>query len=153
MAMNWVEQIEETEDTQAGRYLTFASGKDTFAIEIRHVTEIVGMQPVTSLPEAPEYVKGIINLRGQIITVTDLNIRFKKKPEPYDDKTCIIIIDTGEESLGLIVPRVADVVNIEDEYVEAPPDKGLGVKSKYLKGIGKIGNEIKLILDTQKLFS
>lgn len=143
----------ENEDTQAGKYLTFVLGKDTYGVEIRYVIEIVGMQPVTPIPEAPEYLKGIINLRGQIITVTDLNIKFRKKPVQYDEKTCIIIINMEKESAGLIVDRVADVVAIEDEYIEPLPEKGLGAKNKYLRGIGKIGNDIKLIVDCEKLFN
>jgi purine-binding chemotaxis protein CheW len=151
MNLNPVE-MEENEDTQHGRFLTFALGAEIFGIEIRFVTEIVGMQPITPLPEAPSYMKGIINLRGKIIPVIDIRLKFKKEPKEYDDRTCIIVIDLDEVTVGLIVDNVSEVLMIEDENISSPPDQRAGLQNKYLAGIGKVGNDVKLLLSCERLF-
>lgn len=151
MNLNPVE-MEENEDTQHGRFLTFALGTEIFGIEIRFVTEIVGMQPITPLPEAPGYMKGIINLRGKIIPVIDIRLKFKKEPKEYDDRTCIIVIDLSDVTVGLIVDNVAEVLMIEDENISAPPDQRAGLQNKYLAGIGKVGSDVKLLLSCERLF-
>jgi Chemotaxis signal transduction protein len=142
----------ETEDTQQGRFLTFALEKEEFGIEIKYVTEIIGMQLITPLPEMPVYMKGIINLRGKIIPLIDMRLKFKKNTTDYTDRTCIIVVDINEISSGMIVDTVADVVAIEDENISPPPDFGTGY-NKYIHGIGKTGDAVKLLLDCEKLFS
>ena len=144
---------EQHEDTMRGRFITFAVGRETYGIEIRYVTEIVGIQPINSLPEVPEYIKGVINLRGKIIPVVDMRLKFKKEPIAYNDRTCIIVIDTREISAGLIVDEVAEVIAIEDENISPPPKQGTGASCRYLSGIGKVGKEVKLLLDCKALFS
>lgn len=139
------------EDTQKGKYLTFLLDKEVYAIEIKFVTEIIGIQPITEVPELPSYVKGIINLRGKIITVMDVRLRFKKKPVKYDDRTCIIVVKVKDVPLGLIVDHVSEVLAVADENVVSPPDMQNDPNSNYLKGIGKVGSDIKLILDCNKL--
>lgn len=151
MNLNPVE-MEENEDTQHGRFLTFAVGTEIFGIEIRFVTEIVGMQPITPLPEAPGYMKGIINLRGKIIPVIDIRLKFKKEPKEYDDRTCIIVIELTEVTVGLIVDHVAEVLMIEDENIAPPPDQRAGLQNRYLAGIGKVGSDVKLLLSCERLF-
>lgn len=144
------EQMEE--DTQKGKYLTFNLDQEVYGIEIRLVTEIIGIQPITEVPEVPEYVKGIINLRGKIIPVMDMRLRFKKEPRVYTDRTCVIVIETREILLGLIVDGVADVLTIAEESIVLPPE----IKSsnhKYIRGIGKVGEDVKLILDCDKIFN
>ncbi|MDD2497283.1 MAG: chemotaxis protein CheW [Desulfitobacteriaceae bacterium] len=148
------EVVQQEEDTQKGKFLTFLVGREEYGIEIRYVTEIIGgIQAITEVPEVPEYVKGIINLRGQIIPVMDVNLRFKKDARDYDDRTCIIVIDIDEISVGLIVDNVAEVVSIVDEDIVPPPDVRTGFNNHYIKGIGKVGNAVKLILDCQCLLS
>lgn len=147
------ELSEFEEDTQKGKYLTFLLDKEDYAIEIKFVTEIVGMQPITVIPEVPPYVKGIINLRGKIITVIDMRLRFMKEPAGYNDRTCVIVVKVQDVSIGLIVDHVAEVLDIADDYVALPPDMYNDQSSSYLKGIGKVGSEIKLILDCNKLFN
>jgi purine-binding chemotaxis protein CheW len=146
--------LEMDEDTQKGKFLTFIVDKEEYAIEIKYVTEIIGgIQTITEVPEVPDYVRGIINLRGKIIPVMDVNIRFKKEPKPYGDRTCIIVIDIDDLSVGLIVDNVAEVLSItEDNIVDPPADKA-GFNNRYIKGIGKVGQSIKLILDCQVLLS
>lgn len=139
-------------DTQRGKYLTFLLEDEFYGIEIRYVTEIIGMQKVSNLPQAPEYVKGIINLRGKIIPVIDMRLRFKKEAAPYTDRTCIVVINLTDITVGLIVDRVDEVITITEECLVPPPSFGGGYQSKYIKCIGKISDDIRLILDCEKLF-
>lgn len=143
---------DEVEDTQRGRYLMFALGAEDFGIEIKYVTEIIGMQPIMTLPEVPDFIKGVVNLRGKIIPVIDIRLKFKMQPIDYTDRTCIIVIDTDELSVGLIVDNVAEVIGIDDENVVPPPSVQTGAHNKYLQGIGKSGDKILLLLDCKKLF-
>jgi len=152
MAMDEMELLEELEDAQRGRYLTFNVGEDVFGIEIRCVTEIVGLQPITKLPEAPEHIKGVINLRGRIIPVVDVRLKFKKEPLEYNDRTCVIVVEPNTLVAGLIVDEVADVISISDEDIVPPPEYSASVQNSYIKGIGKADGAIKLLLDCEKLF-
>jgi purine-binding chemotaxis protein CheW len=152
MPLNNEEPIKEQQDTQHGRFLTFVLGNEVYGIEIKFITEIVGIQPITSLPESLDFFKGIINLRGKIIPVIDMRLKFKKNAVVYDGRTCIIVIKTMELTVGLIVDNVAEVMTIYDNDIVPPPDTGGGIKNKYLKGIGKVGSEVKLLLDCEKLF-
>jgi purine-binding chemotaxis protein CheW len=151
-----VAQIEqdyyEEEDTQKGKYLTFSLGKEFYGIEIRYVTEIIGLQPITEIPELPEYIKGIINLRGKIIPVMDVRLRFQKPFREYNDRTCVIVIDIRDIAIGLIVDSVAEVMNIPEDDIATVPNVTKGV-NRYIKGIGKVGTEVKLILDSDKLLT
>lgn len=144
---------EEMEDTQKGKFLTFAVGKEDYGIEIKNVTEIIGMQEITGIPELPSYVKGIINLRGKIIPVMDVRLKFKKEPIEYNDRTCIIVIEMMDTLIGLIVDNVAEVLKIDDENIVPPPDIKTGFHNRYVCGIGKVDNSVKLILDCDKLLS
>lgn len=145
------ETIEDEEDTQRGRYLTFSLDSEVYGIEIRYVIEIIGIQPITQVPEVPLYVKGIINLRGKIIPVIDMRIKFKKEPLKYNDRTCIIVVDIQNMTVGLIVDNVSEVLTIEDENIVPPPDYKTGFRNRYIKGIGKAGDDVKLLLDCNKL--
>lgn len=145
--------LSSEEDTLQGRYLTFALDKEFYGIEIRYVTEIIGIQSITEVPELPDYVRGVINLRGKIIPVMDVRIRFKKEELEYNDRTCIIVIEIKDLSVGLIIDAVADVINIAAENVVPPPQLNKESKNRYIKAIGKVGNEVKLLLDCEKLLS
>jgi purine-binding chemotaxis protein CheW len=148
--MNDTSDIEE--DTQKGKYLTFILDNESYGIGINNVTEIIGIQPITLVPELPEYIKGIINLRGKIIPVMDVRLRFKKAFREYNDRTCIIVVDMNELSIGLIVDSVSEVLIIPDQDIVPPPNLNK-VSTKYISGIGKIDNEVKLILDCDKLIN
>ena len=147
------EIMETSEDSQKGKFLTFSVGKEAYGIEIKFVTEIIGIQDITEVPELPDYVKGIINLRGKIIPVIDVRLRFKKESMDYNDRTCIVVVDIKETCVGLIVDNVAEVINIEDSNIVAPPDIKTGFHNRYVRGIGKVGNEVKLLLDCDKLLN
>ncbi|HPO04734.1 MAG TPA: chemotaxis protein CheW [Bacillota bacterium] len=142
----------EDEDTLRGKYLIFSMGDEFFGMEIRYITEIIGIQPITEVPEMPEYVKGVTNLRGKIIPVMDARLRFKKALREYDDRTCIIVVETGDVSIGLIVDSVAEVLTLQDEDIAPPPEMGKG-GHKYIKGIGKAGGNVMLLLDCQRLLT
>lgn len=147
------ETMDSVEDTQKGRFLTFSVGKEDYGIEIKYVKEIIGIQEITEIPELPNYVKGIINLRGKIIPVMDVRLRFKKEYKEYNDRTCIVVIDIDEISIGLIVDNVLEVITIEEENIVPPPDLKTGFHNGYVKAIGKVGNEVKLLLDYEKVLN
>ena len=148
------QEEQKEEDTQSGKYLTFALDKEIFGMEICFVTEIIGMQPITFVPEVPDYVKGIINLRGQVIPVIDIRLKFKKEAIPYNDRTCIVVIDIDDIAVGLIVDSVSEVMNIGDDNIVPPPSYKTGFQNRYIKGIGKVGKGgVVLLLDCQKLIS
>ncbi len=144
--------MDMNEDTLKGKFLTFCMGSEFYGIEIKYVTEIIGLQPITEIPEMPEYIKGIINLRGKIIPVMDVRLRFRKPYREYNDRTCIVVIDIREVSIGLIVDSVSEVISIPDEEIVAPPNMAKE-GNKYIKGIGKVGNDVKLLLDSDKLLN
>lgn len=147
-----IENIELEEDTQKDRYLTFSLGNESYGIEIKYVTEIIGIQTITEVPELPDYVKGIINLRGKIIPVMDVRIRFKKEERPYNDRTCIIVVDIMNVTIGLIVDSVSEVLTISQQDTVEPPQMN-GLKNKYIKSIGKVGNDVKLLIDCDMLLN
>ncbi|HHV29494.1 MAG TPA: purine-binding chemotaxis protein CheW [Clostridium sp.] len=138
------------EETQKDKYLTFILGKEYYGIEIKYVTEIIGIQSITEVPDLPGYIRGIINLRGKIIPVMDVRLRFGKEFKEYDDRTCIIVIDSENILVGLIVDSVWEVMSIPNEEIVTPPDFNES-ENKFIKGIGKTGSEVKLILDCEKL--
>lgn len=143
----------EEEDTQKDKFLTFALGNEFYGIEIKYVTEIVGMQPITEVPELPAYIRGIINLRGKIIPVMDVRLRFKKPLKEYNDRTCIIVVDIKDIYIGLIIDSVSEVMSIPEGDIVPPPEVNKGFNNRYIKGIGKVGSDVKLILDCDKLLN
>ncbi len=148
--LDWTNEMEE--DTQKNKFLTFSIDKEVYGIEIKFVTEIIGIQKITQVPEVPNYVRGIINLRGKIIPVIDVRLKFRKDAMEYNDRTCIIVIDIDQISVGLIVDNVAEVIVIPEENIVPPPGNRSGFQNKYIKGIGKVENDVKLLLDCEKLF-
>lgn len=149
--MSEIELLEE-EDTQKDKFLTFKIENEFYGIEIKYVIEIIVIQDISKVPELPEYIKGIINLRGKIIPVMDVRLRFKKEEKEYNDRTCIIIIEMGDTFMGLIVDSVSEVVNIPDGELVNPPEVSR-YNNEYIRAIGKTSNGIKLILDCNKLLS
>ncbi|MDR1134985.1 MAG: chemotaxis protein CheW [Clostridiales Family XIII bacterium] len=139
------------EDTLQGRFLTFTLGDEIYGLAIKYVVEIIGIQSITVVPEVPHYIKGIINLRGKIIPVIDVRLKFAKDAAEYNDRTCIIVIEIGDVSVGLIVDNVDEVLTIEDHNIAAPPANRMGFDNRYIMGIGKIGNSVQLLLDCEKL--
>ena len=145
--------LEEDEDTQKDKYLTFHIAECDYALEVRHVVEIVGIQKITEVPDVEDYVKGVINLRGQVIPVIDVRRRFRLEEKPYGDRTCTIIVNIEGTVVGLIVDEVAEVLDIPLEQVSPPPKTGKGAQGRYLQGIGRIGDGVKLILKADALLN
>lgn len=142
---------EEEEDSQKDKYLTFRIGYEDFGIEIVFVTEIVGMQKITEVPDMPDFVKGVINLRGRVIPVIDVRTRFKLEPREYDDRTCVIVVNIDDTAIGLIVDTVNEVINIPEDQVSPPPSVQSGDSGRYIRGMGKVEEEVKILLDVNKL--
>jgi purine-binding chemotaxis protein CheW len=143
----------DTEDMQTGRYLTFSIGDVMFGIEMLYITEIIGMQKITELPDMPDYMKGIINLRGKIIPVLDVRLLFGKEVREFDDRTCVIVIDIAGVPIGLIVDRVSEVVTIPSADVSDVPKASKGQNNRFVKNIGKTEGGVVLILDCEKLLN
>ena len=140
-------------DTQEGKYMTFKSGSEYFGLEIQYVQQIIQFQAITKIPETEDYIKGLINLRGKIIPVVDVRVRFKQGECEYNDKTCILVITVKDTTVGLIVEQIAEVAEIQKENILPPPTIGRNYKghNKYVYGIGKVGTSVKLLLDPEKL--
>jgi len=140
-------------NSQENKYVTFKSGNEYFGLRIQCVNEIIVYQEITQVPESEEYIKGLINLRGKIIPVIDVRIRFKQEPMPYTDRTCIIVISVKDMVVGLIVEKIAEVVEITEDNIIDSPTLGNEDKSqnRYVYGIGKVGDSVKLLLDPEKL--
>lgn len=139
------------EDSQKNRYLTFRLGSESYGIEIRHVTEIIVMQEITRVPDLPESMIGVINLRGHVITVMDMRKRFRLDARPYDDRTCIIVVDIQGLSIGLVVDTVSEVLYLPEEQVDPPPRTHSGVRIGYILGMGKVDTQVKVLLDIEKI--
>jgi len=147
------EIFESEEDTQKDKYLIFSIGKQCYGIDIKYVIEIIGIEPITEVPELPDYIRGVINLRGKIIPVMDVRLKFKKEKKEYDDRTCIIVVEIESICIGLIIDRVLEVANIDKNNISPQPKTGYNKDNgnKYIKGIGKIENEVRLLIDCHKL--
>ena len=142
-------------DTQKDKYVTFKSGNEYFGLKIEYVNEIIVFQEITEIPESEDYIKGLINLRGKIIPVIDVRIRFKQEPFEYNDRTCIIVINFRDTVVGLIVEKIAEVVEIQEENILPSPTIGKADKyqNKYVYAIGKVGDAVKLLLDPDRLLN
>ena len=142
-------------DKQRNKYVTFKSGNEYFGLKIEYVSEIIVYQEITEIPESEDYIKGLINLRGKIIPVIDVRIRFKQEPMEYTDRTCIVIVNVNDMVVGLIVEKIAEVVEIKEEDILPPPKVVIGeedkLQNRYVYGIGKVGDSVKLLLDPERI--
>lgn len=136
--------------TIAGKYLTFALGKEEYGLEILKVREIIGYMPITAVPRMPQEVRGVINLRGQVISVVDLRAKFEMEAAKATEQTCIIVVETRREgrklNTGIIVDRVSEVQDIAEKAIEPPPSFGTKVDNRFILGMGKIGQSVKILL-------
>lgn len=140
----------EEDNTQKDKFLIFRIAHEGYGIEIIYVTEIIGIQKITTVPDMPDFIRGVINSRGKIIPVMDIRTRFKLNFPEYDDRTCIIVVNINDTSIGLVVDEVSEVVDIPENQIEPAPKSGK--KSSYfVKGIGKVGEDVKILLDVEKL--
>jgi purine-binding chemotaxis protein CheW len=142
---------------RAGKYLVFSLGAEEFGTEVLKVREIMGLQDITAIPQVPAHIKGVINLRGKVIPVIDLRLKFGMEPQEYTPRTCIVVARTrkaGEETLiGMIVDCVVEVLNLTSPDIEDAPDFGPGVITPYLIGMAKIKGKVKILLDIDQVLS
>lgn len=140
-----------------GKYLTFRLGSEEYGLGIMKIREIIGLMPITSVPQTPGFVKGVINLRGKVIPVVDLRLRFSMDEIPHDERTCIIVLDISGESrnllIGIIVDSVSEVLNIGDEDIEETPAFGVRLNTDYILGMAKSGGGVKILLDIDRVLT
>lgn len=140
-----------SEDTQKDKYLTFHIAKEDYGIEIKQVTEIIGIQKITEIPSMPTFIKGVINLRGKVIPIMDVRIRFKIESRDYDDRTCIIVVNINKTLVGLVVDTVSEVMDIPLQDIEPAPDIKRNHDDEYIHGLGKVDDKVKILLNVNKL--
>ena len=152
-----VNQAVQAADDREGKYLTFTLAGEEYGIGILKIREIIGMMPITSVPQAPDFVKGVINLRGKVIPVIDLRLRFGMPAMDYTERTCIIVvqIDLSDASLniGIVVDSVSEVLNIGANDIENAPTFGTQLNTGYILGMAKIDSGVKILLDIDKVLT
>jgi purine-binding chemotaxis protein CheW len=144
-------------DSRAGKYLTFMLGREEFAIRVLQVREIMKIQDITAVPQTPGYVKGVINLRGKVIPVVDLRLKFCLPETEYTQRTCIIVVQVQGEGVaiqtGIVVDEVSEVLNLVATDIEDTPDFGEGGVASYLLGMAKVKGRVKILLDIDQVLS
>ena len=145
------EFLGEDEDTLKDKYLTFKIANEDYAIEIKYVIEIIGIHKITRIPNIKDYIKGIINLRGIIIPVVEVRKRFNLLEIEYDDRTCLIVVMSNNNSIGLSGDEVAEVIDLPESQLTPAPSTNKGNQSRFIQAIGNTGEKVKIILDIHKL--
>jgi purine-binding chemotaxis protein CheW len=144
-------------DRRGGKYLIFSLAEEEFGVRVLKIKEIMGMQEITAVPNTAPYVKGVINLRGQVIPVIDLRMKFNLPSCAYTHRTCIVVVTTqgkaGDRLVGAIADGVAEVLTLVDEEIEDTPDFGNGVTAPYLLGMAKVKGTVKILLDIDQVLS
>ncbi len=146
-----VSQVRKAGTEREGKYLTFSLAGEEYGIGILKVKEIIGMMPITHVPQTPEYVKGVVNLRGKVIPVVDLRLKFGIEPIDYTERTCIIVVEISSASktisMGIVVDSVSEVMNIKNGDIEDTPSFGTKLKTEFILGMAKMGSSVKILLD------
>ena len=148
--------IKET-TIKTGKYLTFTLSEEEYGIGILKVKEIIGMMEITSVPRTPEFIKGVINLRGKVIPIIDLRLKFEMGEIPYNDRTCIIVVEMDSDSatilIGIVVDAVSEVLNIQESEIEETPAFGTQLNTDYILGMAKTEGGVKILLNIDKVLS
>jgi purine-binding chemotaxis protein CheW len=144
-------------DARAGKYLTFQLGNEEFGIRVLKVREIMGLQEITAVPQTPAHIKGVINLRGKVVPVIDLRLKFGTLTAEYTQRTCIIVTqvkgEAGSVLMGIIVDGVSEVLSLTGSEIEDTPDFGEEVAGQYLLGMAKVKGKVKILLDIDRVLS
>ncbi len=154
--MEQMESVAETEmktGEMAGKYLTFVLQGEEYGIGILKVREINGLMDITPVPQTPDFVEGVINLRGKVIPVVDLRLKFGMPKADYTKETCIIVVDVNSLLMGIVVDTVSEVLEVKEEEIEPPPNFGSKVHVDFILGIGKIKDKVKILLDIDKVLT
>lgn len=152
MATQTAVTLEQTRQ-KAGKYLTFVLAEEEYGLEILKVREIIGIMDITSVPRTPSYVKGVINLRGKVIPVVDLRLKFEMPAAEQTAETCIIVVYVGEMEMGILVDKVSEVLDISGEDIEEAPSFGVNVDTEFILGIGKAGGKVTILLDIARVLT
>jgi purine-binding chemotaxis protein CheW len=151
-----VDQIQKNLRDREGKYLTFSLAGEEYGIGILKVKEIIGLMPITPVPKTPSFVKGVINLRGKVIPVADLRLKFDMEEMAYTERTCIIVVEIkeglGNVLMGIVVDSVSEVLNIKSGEIEDTPAFGTQMDTEYILGMAKTGGGVKILLDIDKVF-
>ena len=144
-------------DERAGKYLTFLIGKEEFGVAVLKVREIMGILDITAVPQTPAYLKGVINLRGKVIPVVDLRLKFGLESIDYTQRTCIIVVQlqgsAGSLLMGIVVDEVSEVLTLASSDIENTPDFGANVETKYILGMAKVKGKVKILLDINEVLT
>lgn len=135
---------------RAGKYVIFMLGGEEYGVEVATVREIIGPMPITRVPRMPEWVRGVINLRGKVIPVVDLRLRFGLPAVDHGQRTCIVVVQTAGAEFGAVVDRVSEVATIGEAEIEDAPAFGTGIETAYLLGIAMHGTRVRLLLDIER---
>jgi purine-binding chemotaxis protein CheW len=136
-----------------GKFLTFALNNEEYGIEILRVREIIGLMDITTVPQTPDYMKGVINLRGKVIPVIDLRLKFSMQEEEHTQETCVIVVEVNNTSIGIIVDSVSEVLDIKSGEIEEAPRFGQGIDTSFIMGLGKVKEQIVILLDIESVLS
>jgi len=140
----------------AGKYLTFALAGEEYGLPVLKVREIIKMLDITAVPQAPAHVKGVINLRGKVIPVVDLRLKFGFPARDYDERTCIVVVEVSLETskvmMGVVVDAVSEVLTIAGDEIEATPDFGQHVNTDFMRGVAKVKGRVKFLLELDRIF-
>jgi purine-binding chemotaxis protein CheW len=152
-----IEQLRKSIQSKEGKYLTFALAREEYGLEILKVREIIGYMNITAIPQTPAYVKGVINLRGQVIPVIDLRAKFGMDTADITEETCIIVVEIAQKgrkfNTGIVVDHVQEVLDIDGDNIEEAPHFGSSVNTDFILGMGKVGESVKILLDIDKVLS
>ncbi|MFQ5962934.1 MAG: chemotaxis protein CheW [Candidatus Scalinduaceae bacterium] len=136
-----------------GKFLTFSLGKEEYGVEILKIREIIGIMDITTVPQTPDYMKGVINLRGKVIPVIDLRLKFSMEEVEYTQETCVIVVEVSKSLIGIIVDNVSEVLDIKSGEIEDPPQFGQEIDTSFIMGLGKAKGKIIILLDIEKVLS
>jgi purine-binding chemotaxis protein CheW len=136
-----------------GKYLTFVLGDEEYGIDITKVKEIIGVMAVTHIPRAPAFIKGVINLRGKVIPIVDLRLKFGMEEIPHTRETVFIVVEDSGMLMGVVVDTVREVLNIQEAEIEPPPQFGTRLNTDFILGMGKVQGKVKILLDIDKALS
>ncbi|MHC1726245.1 MAG: chemotaxis protein CheW [Syntrophobacteraceae bacterium] len=149
--------VRATSNSREGKYLSFSLGGEEYGISILKVKEIIGMMRITPLPQTPEYARGVINLRGRVIPVIDLRLRFGMESIDYTDRTCIVVVEidsnSGRLHIGMVVDSVSEVLNIKSSDIEDTPSFGMTLRTEYILGMAKTAGSVKILLEIDKVLN
>lgn len=149
-----IQQVNEVIYSEEGnQHVTFTLGEEEYGIDILAVQEIIGFTHITHVPHLPDFIRGVINLRGMVVPVMDLRLKFGLGLADYSSHTCIIVVKVAERTMGMVVDAVSEVVHLPDASIEPAPSFGARINTDFIQGMGKVGNRLVIILDVEKILS